>query len=368
MNNKFTFLDGGLFAALIFFGCQEEAPQKETIRSVKAMKVADHGTFTDTRFPGIARATKEVDLSFRVSGPMITRPVNIGDEVKAGTTVARIDPRDYEINLRTVQGQLVRAQAVLQRAQADLERVLNIQKQDPGAVSQTLVDKNLPMRDSTREDVKSLVAAVDQAKDLLNYTYLKAPFDGIITKTYAEAFEDVRAKQPVLRLLDPSKVEMWINIPESMISLLPYISDIGVRFDALGIEAPAEVKEVGTEASQTTRTFPINLIMEQPKDAKILPGMAGSAFGDVNLPDKPEESEYIIPVSAVFTGTDSKSYVWSIDESTMTVKRHEVTPGRLTGQGLNVKGLQTGQWIATAGIKTLRVDQKVTILQPGKQI
>ena len=368
MNHSPKLIPSIVAGVLFLFGCQEEAPVKEIIRPVKAMKVADQGTFTDTRFPGIAKATKEVDLSFRVSGPMITRPVNVGDEVKAGTTVARIDPRDYEVNLRTVQGQLNRAKAVLQRAQADLDRVLKIQKQDPGAVSQTLVDKNLQNRDSARADTKSLVAAVDQAKDQLSYTYLKAPFDGTITQTYAEAFEDVKPKQPVLRLLDPSKVEMWINIPENMISLLPYVSNIRVRFDALGIEVPAEVKEVGTEASRTTRTFPVNLMMEQPKDAKILPGMAGSAFGDVNLPDKPEESEYIIPVSAVFTGTDNKSYVWIIDESSMKVNRQEVTPGRLTGRGLNVKGLQTGQWIATAGANTLREGQKVTILQPGKQL
>jgi multidrug efflux pump subunit AcrA (membrane-fusion protein) len=160
---------------------------------------------------------------------------------------------------------------------------------------------------------------------------------------------------------------MWINIPENMISLLPYVSDIKVRIDALEIEVPAEVKEVGTEASRTTRTFPVNLIMNQPRDAKILPGMAGSAQGDVNLPEKAEASEYIIPVSAVFTGTDNKSYVWVIDESSMTVKRHEITPGKLTGRGLNVKGLQTGQWIATAGANTLREGQKITILKPGKQ-
>jgi len=368
MNHSLKLIPFVLAGVFFLFGCQEDVPQKEMIRPVKAMKVADQATFTDARFPGIAKATKEVDLSFRVSGPMITRPVNVGDEVTAGTTVARIDPRDYEVNLRTVEGQLVRAKAVLQRAQADLDRVLNIQKQDAGAVSQTLIDRNRQRRNSSQADIKSLVAAVDQAKDQLSYTYLKAPFDGIITQTYAEAFEDVRPKQPVLRLLDPSKVEMWINIPENMISLLPYVSNIKVRFDALGIEAPADVKEVGTEASRTTRTFPVNLIMEQPADAKILPGMAGSAFGDVNLPDQAEESEYIIPVSAVFTATDNKSYVWLIDESAMTVKRHEITPGKLTGRGLNVKGLQTGQWIATAGANTLREGQKITILQPGKQM
>ena len=368
MNHSLKLIPSIIAGVLFLFGCQEEAPVKEIIRPIKAMKVADQAAFTDARFPGITEATRQVDLSFRVGGPMISRPVNVGDEVKTGMLVARIDPRDYQVRLRTAQGQLANAIAVRKRAQSDLDRLLRIQKQDAGAVSQSLIDKARQNRESAQAEIQSLQATVDQAKDQLNYTSLKAPFDGIITQTYAEAFEDVKPKQPVLRLLDPSKVEMWINIPENMISLLPYVSDIKVRIDALGIEVPAEVKEVGTEASRTTRTFPVNLIMDQPKDAKILPGMAGSAKGDVNLPDKAEASEYIIPVSAVFTGTDNKSYVWIIDESSMTVKRHEITPGKLTGQGLNVKGLQTGQWIATAGANTLREGQKVTILQPGKQM
>ena len=141
---------------------------------------------------------------------------------------------------------------------------------------------------------------------------------------------------------------------------------IWVRFDALGVEVPAEIGEVGTEASQTTRTFPVNLIMDQPKDAKILPGMAGVARYTVNLPEDTKASEFLIPVTAVFTDPEKeKSYVWLIDVS-MTVTRHEITPGKLTARGLKVKGLQPGQWIAVAGVDMLREGQKITILESGE--
>ena len=69
MNNKIKLLIGYWLAILVFFGCQEDVPQKEIIRPVKAMKVADQATFTDARFPGITEATRQVDLSFRVGGP-----------------------------------------------------------------------------------------------------------------------------------------------------------------------------------------------------------------------------------------------------------------------------------------------------------
>ena len=367
MYHSLKFIPVILIAALLLSGCQEEAPVEDIIRPVKALKVADADTFEGIKYNGIAEATQEVDLSFRVDGPMIARPVHVGDEVKAGQLVARIDPRDYEVRLRTVQGHLKNAVAVRKRAEADLARLLRIKKQDPGAVSQTLIDKAEQNKDSAQAEIQSLAATVDRAKDDLGYTYLKAPFDGVITKAYMEAFEDVRRKQPVVRLLDPSKIEMWINVPENLISLEPYVDKVWVSFDALGIEVPAEIKEVGREASETTRTFPVNLIMDQPKDARILPGMAGVVRYTLKMPEGIKEPEFLIPVTAVFTDPEKqKSYVWLIDESARTVSRHEITPGKLTGRGLKVKGLQPGQWIAVAGVDLLREGQKVKILEPGK--
>ena len=135
MNHSLKLISSIMAGVLFLFGCQEDVPPKEIVRPVKAMKVADQATFTDARFPGITEATRQVDLSFRVGGPMISRPVNVGDEVKTGLLVARIDPRDYQVRLRTAQGQLANAIAVRKRAQADLDRLLRIQKQDAGAVT-----------------------------------------------------------------------------------------------------------------------------------------------------------------------------------------------------------------------------------------
>jgi multidrug efflux system membrane fusion protein len=62
------------------------------------------------------KSHKEVNLAFRVSGPLISRPVNVGTTVIAGTVVARIDPRDYQVRLRNVQGQLASTRSKLRLA------------------------------------------------------------------------------------------------------------------------------------------------------------------------------------------------------------------------------------------------------------
>jgi RND family efflux transporter MFP subunit len=355
-------------------GCQEETPQKEMIRMVRAVQVSDPAEFAKRWFPGQAKATQEVDLSFRVSGPLIEFPANIGDEVPKGQELARIDPRDFEVELRNVQGQLEGEKAVLKRADADYERVVRIKKQDPGAVSQALIDRSRQLVASTQANIRSLQASVAGAKDRLSYTYLKAPFDGIITATYVENYEDVKAKQPIARLIDHSRIEMTVNIPENMIYWADYLKAAGksqrVRFDPYpNLEIEAEIKEIGKEASKTTRTYPVTLIMDQPENVKILPGMAGKATKAIALPGMQDEAGIVIPETAVFSPDDTDTtYVWVIDDRRKTVGKREVKAGELLDTGIAITdGLKPGEWIATAGVHYLQEGQQVRILSASSK-
>jgi len=356
------------FVLFALLGCKDEIPQKEMIRPVRAMQISDPAEFTKRWFPGQAKATQEVDLSFRVAGPLVALPVNVGDTVRKSKELARIDPRDYKVNLRNAQGQLERAKASLKRAEADYERVLRIQKQDPGAVSQTLVDSNRQTAASTRAEIRSLQADVDSARDRLGYTYLKAPFDGIVTATYVENYEDVKAKQPIVRLIDNSQIEIIVNISEVLISHADSLKEAGkvfrVRFDPFpNREIEAQIKEIGKEASKTTRTYPVTLIMDQPEDIKILPGMAGNAASTVSPPGMQGQSQVVIPETAVFSPDENKTYVWIIDEKSKKVNKREVKTGDLLDSGITVReGIEPGEWIATAGVHYLKEGQEVRIL------
>ncbi len=361
------------FALFALLGCQEEIPQKKMIRPVRAMQISDPAEFAKRWFPGQAKATQEVDLSFRVAGPLVTLPVNVGDTVPKGQELARIDPRDYKVDLRSAQGQLERAKAALKRAEADYDRVLRIQKQDAGAVSQSLVDSNRQKAASNRAEIRSLQAAVDSARDRLGYTYLKAPFDGIITATYVENYEDVKAKQPIVRLIDHSQIEMIVNIPEVLISHADYLKEAGkvfrVRFDSFpGREIEAQIKEIGKEASKTTRTYPVTLIMDQPEDIKILPGMAGNAASTAPPPGMQGQLQTVIPETAVFSPDENKTYVWIIDEKSKKVNKREVKTGDLLDSGITVReGIEPGEWIATAGVHYLKEGQEVRILSASTE-
>jgi len=423
MNHSFKLIPLILTVALFTSGCSEEAAVEEIIRPVKAMKVADFEEFMERKFPGRSSATKEVDLSFRVSGPLITRPIDVGDEVKKGQVLARLDPRDYEVRLKNSQAQLARARAnlkamrqarpekvsqlksevvkaksALKRALSEYNRVMRIRKQDAGAVSQGSIDRavdakeraeatlrqveenlRIGMRGARKEDIeaqqadiRSLKAAVDSAKDQLKYTHLHAPFDGTIVTIYVENFEDVLPKQRIARLIDSSKIEFKVDVPEHLIILVPYVTELFAEFDPFpGRKIKATIKEVGKEASETTRTYPVTLIMDQPEDIKIMPGMAGTATAVSIPPERLSEKGIDVPSSAVFSAADNNTfYVWVIDEKTNTAQRREVKVAKLTTHGIRLQeGVKPGEWVATAGVQSIREGMKVRILtEAGKEV
>ncbi len=365
-NINFTCIAAGIIAGgLLVLGCAPEPETAKPPRSVKAMQVVAPSTIGSRSFPGRAEAGQEVNLSFRVAGPLIELPVDVGDRVKRGDVVARIDPTDFGSAVAGLEGQLQAAQAAANRAQADFARIDKTFREDPGATTEMALDRARQLRDSTAATVRGLRATVEGARNQLSYTSLSVPFDGEVVETYVENFETVIAKQPILRVVDPTRIEFTISVPENQIVYAPYVTGATVSFDALpGVELPAVIKEIGKEASQAARTFPVTLAMDQPEGAEILPGMAGEALIEADLPEESARIGIQIPTTALFAEDDpEKSYVWVIDQATNTLERREVDPGDFSEFGVLIKsGLQAGEWVVVAGASLLSAGEEVSIL------
>ena len=361
---------GLLLLAFVLAGCGEESAPPKPPRSVKALQVVEPSTLTRDSFPGRAAAGQQVNLSFRVAGPLIEFPVQVGDRVEAGQLVARIDPTDYQSALSGLEGQLQAAQAAADRAQADFDRVDRTYRQDPGATSEMALDRARQLRNSTAATVRSARATVQGARDQLGYTSLVAPFAGEVVETYVENFETIVAMQPILRIVDPSRIDFTISVPENQIVYAPYVTGASVTFDALpGVEVPAVIKEIGKEASQATRTYPVTLAMDQPEGTSILPGMAGEALIEGDLPEDSAQLGIQIPTTALFAEDDvQKSYVWVIEPDTNRLQRREVETGSLSEYGILIaSGLEAGEWIVVAGASLLSEGEEVKILMVAEE-
>jgi RND family efflux transporter MFP subunit len=408
------------FAALICAGCSETAPAPEAVRPVRAIKVGDLKAISGREFPGRAEAVDDVDLSFRVAGPLVSLPVDVGTEVKAGDVIASVDSRDYQSALDSAQGNLERARAnllamergarpeeiealkaALQQAEASYQQAYteherNAKLLEKEAISKSEFDLTLARAKSTaaeikkaqedlnigqagarpedleakRAEIKALEAAVTNAKNQLDYTVLKAPFDGQVSARYVDNFQTVQAKEPIARLLDISRIEVTIQLPESLISLVPQVKKVACRFDAFpDRDFFGGVTKIGSEASQTTRTYPVTIQIEQPEDVQILPGMAATVRNQPQAGDETPVHELVVPPSAVFTGeAGGQTCVWVVDEGSQKVSQRKVATGALTAVGIAVtEGLNVGEWVVTAGVNLLQDGQAVTILQEGSR-
>lgn len=364
MNNKIIIFLSLVSCLGALSACEEQKSQSKIpiIRPVKALKVSDTSAFLKRRFPGRAKAAREVELSFRVAGNLLQLPVDVGDKVEEGGLIARLDPATYQAEVDRISADLQRAQASLKNAKLQHERQITLFKK--GHVARAAVDSYEARESQAKADVASRQAALKKAQLDLGYTSLKAPFSGVIVAKYVDNFEDVRAKERVARLLDPSQVEMIVNVPENLISLAPSVLEAEVIFDAFpDKKITATIKEIGTEASETTRTYPVTLLMDQPDGVQILPGMAGKASGKKVVRDAREKA-VIVPPAALFSPEEGKSAVWLIDESSMTVAQRDVQTGQLTNTGIQVtSGLEPGEWIVTAGVNSLKQGQKIRILE-----
>lgn len=396
-------------------GCGPGVEDAEVPRPVRAVKVADVVGLRSRIFPGRAEAVDEVDLSFRVSGQVIQLPVRVGDQVAEGDLLAALDPIDYRTNLDLARGNLLRAQAELaamqagarpeeilqlqaglSEAQSSLERAeaehqRNVALRERGAISQSEFDLSRTMRDraaaqlktaqealrigqvgARKEDlaakqgeIKALQAMVTDAENRLSFTSLMAPFEGGVAARFVDNFQTVQSQQPILRLLNTASIKVVVQVPESAISLAPLVEKVTCWFDAFpDRQFEGRVFEIGTEATRTTRTFPVTALIEQPEDVKILPGMAGRVQAVVDDTISIDQHQLTVPIGAVFTpDTQRQSYVWLVDESSQTVSRRPVKTGAITSLGLAIlEGIQPGDWVVTAGVHSLREGQRVRLM------
>jgi RND family efflux transporter MFP subunit len=138
-----------------------------------------------------------------------------------------------------------------------------------------------------------------------------------------------------------------------------------VTFDALpGVEIPAEIVEIGREASQVTRTYPVTLVMQQPEDGEILPGMAGRATITSRPPEQSKLVGVQIPATALLAGDEPGSgSVWIVDEEAGALSRRDVEIGQLGRFGVLInEGIEPGEWLVVKGVHSVRDGQSVRII------
>jgi len=351
-----------LLAGLSVCGaCTEPPPPPEpVIRPVRVIEVYATGGGRARSFSGVARAGVESILSFRVPGTIDELPVRVGDHVRAGQLIARLDPIDYELQVKETEAALSQARAQARNADAGLRRVRGLYENDNA--SRADLDGAIASAASATAQVESVTKRLELARRQVDYTRLQAPVGGAIAELRVEVNENVGRGQAVAVLTSGVAPEVELAVPEGFITQIAEGDTVSVRFDALaGRTFEGVVTEVGVSASALATTFPVSVRLPDA-GSDVRPGMAAEVTFVFGANDTTER--FFVPPEAVGEDREGRFvFVTQPTEAGLGVAhRRSVTVGEFTPTGIEiVEGLASGDLVVTAGVSRIEDGQQVRL-------
>jgi membrane fusion protein, multidrug efflux system len=326
---------------------------------------------------GSVRPRVEADLSFRTAGKVTARLVELGQQVRTGQALGRIDPADYELAVSAAAEQQRAAEVDAAQAASDAARFRRL-----------LADGSVGAADAERQQARADVAAArlaqsqrqyELARNRAAYAVLTAPFDGVVTAVRFETGQMVNDSQSVLSLARPSELEVVVDVPESLVDGL-------VSWQASAVVGPASdapdakplslrLRELAPSANAATRTTRARYALASPAGGQVLHmGMTAQ----VRLQQTGRVSGAELPVGALLVTTSAEvteaasaagartgPAVWLVDPNTGALKRQPVQLLSQSTDHVRLGGLPEGALVVTVGAQKLDAGMKVQpVLRP----
>ena len=344
-----------IFVASTLVACGKGPAPQEPVRAVKVLTVGPSGSATDLEFSGEIRARVESTLGFRVAGKLLSRPVEIGQRVKAGELLAQLDPQDYRVTADAAAAQLVAAQSNREVAGADFKRYQDLHAQ--GFISLAELQRREAAYISAQAQWKQAQAQSAVQGNQSGYTRLLAEGSGIVTSVDASAGQVLAAGQPVVRLALDGPRDVVFSVGEDKLGLLKTGTQVQIRQWVDGKVRDAVVRDVSASADAVTRSFMAKAAL--PKDAA--PVLGSTVTVSLPLGDALAAKTIKLPTSALRLEAGATS-VWVLDPNTMTVKAQAIEVTTADGNDAVVtSGLQNGDQVVVSGVHVLTAGQKVSL-------
>ncbi len=342
-----------LTATLWLQACEKPIEPESPPRPALVMVVGHHATIerTDMVLVGEIKPRYESNQSFRVGGKVVARLVEVGDVVKKGQLLAKIDATDSQLSAQVANAEVLAAQARYALAKAEVERKRRLVEKQ--FISQSALDTDEAQLKTTLAAVKQAVAQAAVANNQSQYTMLSADRDGVITQINAEPGQVVQVGERVVQIVDLEQIDVLVAVPESRIDNVHVGDRVAIKLWANQTKKyKGKIREITPTANEATRAFDMRVELIDA-DEQVKFGMTAGVIVDHHATDK-----VIVPSSAV-TQYQGQAMVWVIDAEEV-VKRRQVDIGPFTENGIEVlAGLSVGEMVAIAGVHTLVHGQKV---------
>lgn len=338
-----------IILAMIFTGCGKENVEVEKIPYVKTQKINFENVNAENIYSGVVRGRYQTNLAFQVGGKILSRNVEVGNFVRRGDLLFKLDAKDILQQANQADSQLNAAAAQLKLAETNLKRYRQLFSEN--AISAAMLDQYQTNYDAAFANYQNAVALSKQSHNALDYTNLFSTADGVISAINVEVGQVVSAGQIILTLVQNDELEVEINIPENKLSEVKIGTPCEISFWANTEKVSGVVREISPIADSTSKTYRVKISLQNLREDINL-GMTASAI----FPAK-NSNGVILPLSAIYQ-TGENSQVWIVTAENKAALKN-VTVQDFSNNEVLVSGLNAGEIVITAGVHKLREGQEV---------
>lgn len=339
-------------------GCQQKsAEQPERAMSVRT-QVVSIAPYPHTEYlTGEFRARVQSDLSFRISGRVATRLVDVGAKVKEGDLLATIDSLQQTADVTAAVAAVRSAEATLQQAAANARRIEQLLPTQ--AATQSEFEDAKAEELTARGSLNISKSVLSRAQSQLSFTELRAPASGVVVARAVEVGQVVIAAQKVFTLAVDGEREAVFDAFQRHVSERPIDDKVQlVLVSNPSVKSAGVIREIAPVIDRNNGTVRVKVAIPEPPEAMTLgaPVMGIAKFVPVNVVQ--------LPWTALARHGDQPA-VWVVDSSTQRVSLRDVQiQSYSSGQLLITSGLTTGEVVVVEGTQLIRPGQKIKSLNP----
>ena len=376
MHNPLALRTMLLSLAAMLAACSPKPAAPPLVPAVFVTPVRNDNGAAQRVLAGSVRPRVEADLSFRTGGKVTARGVELGQTVRVGQALARIDPADYQLAVQAADEQQRAAEVDAVQAASDAARFKRL-----------LADGSVGAADAERQQARADAAAArltqaqkqaELARNRAGYAVLTAPFDGVVTALRFEVGQMVDDKQPVLSLARPGELEVLVDVPEPLVaglkgwqaSVLPGDGTMNTNGKPLALR----LRELAPSANPATRTTRARYALVSPAEGSAWrmgmtaevrlqrPGLQAGAELPLGALLVTRVADGAVPAAAASVPTGGPS-VWLVDAKTGALTRQPVQLLSQTTDHVRLAGLPDDALVVTVGAQKLDAGMKVQPVQ-----
>jgi RND family efflux transporter MFP subunit len=281
------------------------------IRTAAVATVGREDLAREVEIPAEFRPYVEVELHAKVSGYLQTIAVDFGDRVKAGQLLAVLEVPELKDELDSAIAAEKRAEADYRDAHLIYQRLASVNREHPNLVAQQDIDNAEARNSVTDAAVAAARADVGKYQTLFGYTQITAPFDGVITRRYADPGALIQAgtssgqAKPVVRVSDNYRLRLDFPVSVEYVKYIENGDRVDARVDSLGGKTYSGVITRFTRhVNEDTRTMTTEIEVPNPT-LELTPGM----YASVALKVEKRPSALAVPIEAVSSGGQPSVYL-----------------------------------------------------------